>query len=203
MDTPENKEAFLITGQLNARTVADAAYTDITATSRGGAPVRTAIVQSRLEETPLALQGAYKRAVKMSVGRVRAYGEKWRAWVNAGRNCADPRCIPLKHRDKTALVFDEDGSYELHDALLKQRSEAAREGPAGANPGRDGASPAAATPEEPAQPAACTPTASTPATPRTGASRKTDRRPRRRSPSEAAARCTRSTSLTCPKPDLT
>ena len=137
MDLPENREAFLITGQLNASTIADAAYTDIVAIA--WRCLYAAIVQSRLDDTPLALQGAYERAVKMIVGRVRAYGEKWRAWVNAGRNCADPRCIPLKHRDKTALVFDEDGGYELHDALLNEVQQLGKDPP---EPTQDATAPA-------------------------------------------------------------
>ena len=57
--------------------------------------------------------------VSMVHGRVRAYGEKWRMWVEAGRNFKQPRYIPRKHLEKLLLTFDDDGQggYALHPAV--------------------------------------------------------------------------------------
>ena len=117
MYPPESIEAFLITGQLTPTSIADPAYTDVVCIS--WRCLYAAIVESRLENSALKLQAAYDRMVSMVHGRVRAYGEKWRMWVEAGRNFKKPRGIAQKHLEKILLTFHDDGQggYDLHPTI--------------------------------------------------------------------------------------
>ena len=71
------------------------------------------------ESVPLDLEKALKRAIAMIIGRLKAYGKRWRDWVQAGRHHRQPRSIGRKHRNKKLLKQDEDGEYEIHSALWR------------------------------------------------------------------------------------
>lgn len=60
---------------------------------------------------------AFTRAVSMIIGRLTAYGEKWKRWVIAGSNLDPPRIIPHKHHEKIVLTNTVEGDYEIHPAL--------------------------------------------------------------------------------------
>ena len=74
-------------------------------------------MNARIENTPLNLEKALKRAVAMIIGRLKAYGKRWRDWVLAGRNHRQPRGIGRKHRNKKLLTQQADGDYEIHPAI--------------------------------------------------------------------------------------
>ena len=69
------------------------------------------------ENVPLNLDKALKRAIGIIIGRLRAYGARWRAWVNAGRYHRPPRAIPLRHQSKGVLTSDPYGEYTIHREL--------------------------------------------------------------------------------------
>ena len=53
----------------------------------------------------------------MLIGRLRAFGKRWKNWVHAGIQHRQPRIIGVKHRDKKLLTQDYDGSYSIHPAI--------------------------------------------------------------------------------------
>ena len=61
------------------------------------------IVNSRVENRTLDLERALKRAISMLIGRLKAYGKKWREWVVASRHRTTPNTISQKHRNKKLL----------------------------------------------------------------------------------------------------
>ena len=76
------------------------------------------IVNSRVEGKTIDLDKALKRAVSMLIGRLRAYGMRWRVWAQASRYRSKPNKIGKKHRNKKLLFQSEDGDYVIHDAIL-------------------------------------------------------------------------------------
>ena len=55
----------------------------------------------------------------MQIGRLRAYGKKWRDWASAGRFRREPRIIPRAHQDKGLLRQESDGEYEITLPLVQ------------------------------------------------------------------------------------
>ena len=82
-----------------------------------------AMVQSRLDAKPIDLEKALRRTVAIIIGRLRAYGKRWKRWVHTGRfrrnekGAVEPRVIPQKHRDKKVIRQRADGEYEISGAL--------------------------------------------------------------------------------------
>jgi hypothetical protein len=76
----------------------------------------------RVEET-LDLDKALKRTIAMLIGRLRAFGRKWKDWVHARMHHKQPHIIPMKHRNKKILTQDEVGNYEIHDAIWDLASD--------------------------------------------------------------------------------
>ena len=77
-----------------------------------------AIVQSRVDGTPLALDKALQRATAMIISRLRAYGIQWKQWVGATRHTSKPGAIPRKHRNKKVLTQDKHGTYTIHPSIM-------------------------------------------------------------------------------------
>ena len=82
-----------------------------------------AVVNSRVDAKPLDLDAALRRVVSMQIGRLKAYGGKWRTWVNQGRHQRKPRAIPKKARKRKLLTQTKEGEYEIHPALLDVAAE--------------------------------------------------------------------------------
>ena len=57
-------------------------------------------VGSRIDGRTLDLDSALKRVVSMLIGRLRAYGKRWRDWVQDTQLRMKPSIIPQKHQDK-------------------------------------------------------------------------------------------------------
>ena len=76
------------------------------------------IVNSRVESRTIDLDKALKRAVSMLIGRLRAYGLRWKVWAQASRYRSQRNKIGKKHRNKKLLFQTEDGNYIIHDAIL-------------------------------------------------------------------------------------
>ena len=76
------------------------------------------IVNSRVESRTIDLDKALKRAVSMLIGRLRAYGLRWKVWAQASRYRSQRNKIGKKHRNKKLLFQTEDGDYIIHDAIL-------------------------------------------------------------------------------------
>ena len=64
------------------------------------------------------LKLALKRAVSMLIGRLRAYGLRWKVWAQASKYRSKKNKIGKKHRNKKLLFQTEDGDYIIHDAVL-------------------------------------------------------------------------------------
>jgi len=80
-------------------------------------------VGSRIDGRTLDLDSALKRVVSMLIGRLRAYGKRWRDWVQDTQLRMKPSIIPQKHQDKKLISQDEEGSYVIHDAILDKARE--------------------------------------------------------------------------------
>ena len=70
-------------------------------------------VGSRIDGRTLDLDSALKRVVSMLIGRLRAYGKRWRDWVQV---------IQKKHQDKKLISQKKMGltSFMTRYALLDQ-----------------------------------------------------------------------------------
>ena len=75
------------------------------------------IVSARIESTEPDLEKALRRTVSMLVGRVKAYGEKWRRWHLRNRHTTKKSVIPLRHRNYKMIEVEEDGTYHVHEGL--------------------------------------------------------------------------------------
>jgi hypothetical protein len=76
-----------------------------------------ATVESRIDKVPLDLEKALKRCVAMLIGRLRAFGKRWKDWVHSGIQHRQTKIIPLKHRNKELMTQDEYGEYTIHPAI--------------------------------------------------------------------------------------
>ena len=75
------------------------------------------IVRARVEDTEPLLEKALKRTVSMMIGRVKAYGEKWRRWHLRNRNTTRNNIIPLRHRNYKMIEVEQDGTYYVAEEL--------------------------------------------------------------------------------------
>ena len=75
------------------------------------------IVRARVEDTEPLLEKALKRTVSMMIGRVKAYGEKWRRWHLRNRNTTRNNIIPLRHRNYKMIEVEQDGTYCVAEEL--------------------------------------------------------------------------------------
>jgi hypothetical protein len=53
----------------------------------------------------------------MLIGRLRAFGKRWKDWVHSGIQHRQTKIIPLKHRNKELMTQDEYGEYTIHPAI--------------------------------------------------------------------------------------
>ena len=113
---PEDETAFMITGQFNEKQTIDNKMSVIIFIAFRC--LYAEIVRSREEQSLLDLDKAYTRTISMIVGRVRAYGQKWKRWANKAKNREEG--IPQKHANKGLLEFEADGSHEIAPRLLEE-----------------------------------------------------------------------------------
>ena len=73
---------------------------------------------ARAEDREPNLEGALVRMVAMLIGRITAYGEKWRRWFVQQQHQSDPKEIPEKHRSYKLITTEADGTYEINQKLL-------------------------------------------------------------------------------------
>ena len=78
------------------------------------------MMNAHMENKQLNLEAALKRALAITIGRLKAYGGKWGEWVRTARWRRQPNKIGEKHQDKRLMKQDEDGNYEIHPALLNE-----------------------------------------------------------------------------------
>ena len=74
-------------------------------------------VGAHIDKRVLKLGRALKRLGNMLRSRLRAYGEKWKKWVESGRDREDPHVIPQKHHNKQVIDSDWVGEYIIHPAV--------------------------------------------------------------------------------------
>ena len=117
MPTPSDDTIFIASGALSSDKVTSRYHSVIWFLS--WRCLYAEIVNSRVENRTIDLESALKRMISMLVGRLKAYGKKWRDWVKASRWRAKPNQIPRKHRNKKLLRQDADGEYEIHDAIIQ------------------------------------------------------------------------------------
>ena len=73
---------------------------------------------ARAEDREPDLKTALKRMVSMLIGRVTAYGEKWRRWFVKQQHQSDPKVIPERHRKYKFIDTEHDGTYVINKKLL-------------------------------------------------------------------------------------
>ena len=83
------------------------------------------IVASRVDQRPIKLEYAYKRTVQLCITRLKAYGEKWLAWVNRNRHTSNKSCIPLSKQNRTVIKQDGEGQYTIHSAFSSEMTRLA------------------------------------------------------------------------------
>ena len=50
----------------------------------------------------------------MLIGRITAYGEKWRRWFVKQQHQSDPKVIPERHRKYKFIDTEHDGTYVIN-----------------------------------------------------------------------------------------
>ena len=53
----------------------------------------------------------------MLIGRLRAYGGKWKEWVETSRLRTRPNTISQRHRNKKVIRQEPNGEYSIHNAI--------------------------------------------------------------------------------------
>ena len=132
MSAPESVVDFLITGQLSDTETMHSDYAGVIFLAFRC--LYAAVVNSRVEGTPIDLRSALRRMACMLVSRLNASGEKWKGWVQKGANKRRPHIIPPKHQSKGVIFTDEMGYYSVHGDIVgmkkrlieEARSEAPR-----------------------------------------------------------------------------
>ena len=116
MRPPDDITIFLATGALSRDRVISRYHSIIW--FLGWRCLYAEIVNSRVEGRTIDLEKALKRAVSMLIGRLRAYGLRWKVWAQASKYRSKKNKIGKKHRNKKLLFQTEDGEYIIHDAVL-------------------------------------------------------------------------------------
>ena len=98
MPAPQDTSAFLATGALSWYTVISNFHSGIFFI--GWRCLYAASVKSRIDNKPLDLEAALKRTVAMIIGRLKAYGGKWKRWIAKTRHQRKPGVRP------PAEIFD-------------------------------------------------------------------------------------------------
>ena len=109
-------DAFLILGVMGPKIVIDKEGAAILALAWRCLYAET--VGARAEDREPNLEGALVRMVAMLIGRITAYGEKWRRWFVKQQHQSDPKEIPKKHRKYKFITTEADGTYEINQKLL-------------------------------------------------------------------------------------
>ena len=78
---------------------------------------------AHVDSRDLDIEVAYERTVRLLIGRLRAYGSKWRKWVETSRLRTRPNVIPRKHRNKKVLRQEADGDYAIHNAIWDEAKQ--------------------------------------------------------------------------------
>ena len=75
-------------------------------------------MHAHLDKVPFDLEKALKRVLALTIGRLTAYGARWREWVDTSRLRTAPNTIGLRHRNKALLRQEPDGDYSIADPLV-------------------------------------------------------------------------------------
>ena len=116
MPRPQEYAIFVATATLTAEKVISRYHSVVW--FLGHRCIYAEIQRSREEDAPLNCERALKRVVAMLMGRLRAYGSRWRGWVADGSHQQEARVIPRKHRNKKLLTQTQGGEYAIHPAVL-------------------------------------------------------------------------------------
>ena len=118
MPTPQDTTTFIATGALSNKHAINEYYAGLWFIAHR--TLYAAMMNAHMENKQLNLEAALKRALAITIGRLKAYGGKWGEWVRTARWRRQPNKIGEKHQDKRLMQQDEDGNYEIHPALLNE-----------------------------------------------------------------------------------
>jgi hypothetical protein len=117
MPRPQHVDAFIVTGTLDQNKAISRLHSGVWFLA--WRCLYAAMVTSRVEDTTLDLEKAFKRLVAMIISRLRAYGYRWRTWVGSSWFRHQPNVIGRKNLDKKLISFTPDGEYTINEAILK------------------------------------------------------------------------------------
>ena len=118
MPTPQDITTFLCTTALAPNKVIHDYLSGIW--SLAWRCLYAAVVTSRIENKPLDCEAAFKRLIAMIHSRLRAYGVRWRRWVDTSIYQYDPNVIPKRHSDKMVIAQDQiTGTYTISHHLTQ------------------------------------------------------------------------------------
>ena len=61
------------------------------------------IVHSRVDRVPISMQRALNNTMRMTITRLRAYGERWNLWSRINRNTENKSVFPKDKRDRKVV----------------------------------------------------------------------------------------------------
>ena len=127
MPTPHDEIIFIASGALTNEKVISRHHSIIW--FLGWRCIYAEIVNSRVENRTIDLERALKRAISILIGRLKAYGKKWREWVATSRYRTKSNAISRKHRRRGAhrggrpfFTLITTLNYELKQLLRPHRS---------------------------------------------------------------------------------
>ena len=84
------------------------------------------VTKAHAEDKHLRLDKAYFAFTRLLLGRVKAYGAKWRRWYNNQRlwQPAKTKHFPMKHRNKKLIQTEADATYQIHPDMETKMKEA-------------------------------------------------------------------------------
>ena len=84
------------------------------------------VTKAHAEDKHLRLDRAYFSFTRLLLGRVKAYGAKWRRWYNNQRlwQPAKTKHFPMRHRNKKFIQVEADATYQIHPDMETKMKEA-------------------------------------------------------------------------------
>jgi len=81
-------------------------------------------VKTKLEGGHLNLPEAVYKTLRLTLSRVKAYGNKWQTWYRRQAGRTKPKTFPEEHQQHALITLDDSANYVISDELLKEVQQA-------------------------------------------------------------------------------
>ena len=81
-------------------------------------------VKTKLEGGHLNLPEAVYKTLRLTLSRVKAYGNKWQTWYRRQAGRTKPKTFPEEHQQHALITLDDSANYVVSDELLNEVQQA-------------------------------------------------------------------------------